>query len=228
MPITIRHPVVIDGSKAIVWQQDPAAEATFALQKGAFDAVVQGDACGDSRVLALNADRSFVATVLMDNARTIWLLQPEHPEPHTVLCFHHAVRQVLWHPNQPHVLLITTIQKLPVVYVWHSETRAPACCNIPLGDTTPARFEASWLDSMDQGRCPLLVTTAKAFTMGVLQEEEGTVRFLSVLPDNDDEDVGEDLDMTEEISTPSRSASSTKTTKVLRHLRPAGQSTWCW
>ena len=226
MPRTIRHPVVIDGSKAIVWQQDPTAEETFTLQKGAFDAMVQGDGSGDTRVLAFNADRSFVATVLTDNARAIWLWQPEHPEPHTVLCFHHAVRQVLWHPIQPHVLLIVTAEKSPMVYVWHSETRPPVFCNIPLGDANPARIEASWLNSTHQGRCLLLVTTAKVFTMGLLQEEEGTVTFLPVIPSDDSLNAEEAMDLTQEISTPSKPSRNGETAKSLRGSEPAGHSTW--
>lgn len=222
----MQHPAAIDGSKAIVWQQDPTAQATFSLQKGAFDTMIQDDDSGDTRVLEFNPDRSFVATVLMHNARTIWLWQPEHPDPHTVLCFHHAVRQVLWHPVQPHVLLIVTTQKLPVVYVWHSETRPPASCNVPLGDTTSTRLEASWLGSTDQGRHPLLVTTAKAFTMGLLQEEDGTIRFLPMFPSDDGLALGEDLDMTEEISTPSKSARNREIVKSLKHSQPAGH--WAW
>ena len=62
--------------------------------------------------------------------------------------------------------------------------------------------------------------------MALLQEEEGTVIFLPMVPGDDSLDAAAAMDLTEEISTPSKPSKNGETVKSLNHSEPAGLSTW--
>ena len=175
------------------------------LAKGSFDAIVEPAADCVVKFLELNHDCTFIATVVADNSKAIWLWQPDHPEPHTIILFQHAVQQVLWHPIRPDILLVTTSQKLPMVYVWHSETKAPALCDIPIPTSSSTKFQGSWLLDKVQDRNPFMLTTTKAFEVGLLELQEGNVVFQSLLQNASAfTQIEEEDNTTEEISTPSK------------------------
>jgi hypothetical protein len=200
----LRHATVIDGSRSIVWQESGVGEHLFLLQKGAFGAVVEPHAEGDVKILETNCDCSFIATVVADNPKAIWLWQPDHPEPHTVILFQQNVQQVLWHPAHPGVLVAMTSQKSPMVYVWYSETKAPAASTIPVDTSNSTKFQGSWLRRSIRGRYPFMLTTTKSFELGILEERGGSVIFQSLLQDMSALGcVEEGDDLTQDISTPS-------------------------
>lgn len=196
----LHHPSTIDGSKSIVWQQVEGEE--FSLQKAALDAVMNHDAGGNISILELNADQTFVATVPADHPNSVWLWQPEHPDPHSVIVFREPVRQLLWHPQRANVLVITTLNKAPRVFAWYLETKPPAACDVPLPNSESSRFEVAWLGSESEGRHTFVMTSARGFNVGHLSEQTGKVQFQSLLRDNtfglDPND-----DMTD-LSTPSK------------------------
>ncbi len=175
----------------------------FRLEKGGFDAIIDPAAGTDTAHVSFNCDQTFLATTVADNSRVIWLWQSEHPDPHAIIVFENSIRQILWHPQRPEVLLVTIAQKLPVVYIWYAETKPPTPCTIPFGDLSSTRFEASWLAQEAAGRCPLLLTSAKAFNVGLIEAQDDAIVFDSLLPQN--EPFGfEAGDEMEEIDTPSR------------------------
>ena len=199
------HQNVIDGSKAIVWQQTGDSEFPFSLQKGAFDAVTDHNGGGAMNMLEFNCSRDFIATVVADNPKAVWLWQTDHPEPHTIILFQENVQQILWHPKRPEILLIVTGQKSPVVYVWYSETKAPSPCGIPMEDMGSTKYQGHWLSRSIQGRHSFMLTTTKALELGMLEVDGGSVLFKSLLRNTlaSSKVVDED-DSTQEISTPSK------------------------
>ncbi|RMZ86565.1 hypothetical protein DV736_g6208, partial [Chaetothyriales sp. CBS 134916] len=186
--ITLKHPSVIDGAQAIVWQQVSQREQTFHLEKGALDAVSDSaTGLGPTRI-SFNANQSFLATTVADNDRTIWLWQPEHPDVHTVVVFNHNVRQIVWHPRNPGVLIIVTAQKEPAVYV---------CVG-------SAKLEVEWLVREGQDRCPLLVKAGKSLEVGILELRPEGIIFESILTPHPF-GLGDNY-ITEELYTPSRTS----------------------
>jgi hypothetical protein len=198
----LRHPHTIDGSKAIVWQQTEGGD--FSLQKGAFDAVLDPGAGGEISLLDLNADQSFVVTTPLDNSKSVWLWQPEHPDPHTVIVLRDPVRQLLWHPRNPDILVIITLSKTPGIVVWYSESRPPASCGIPLADISSSKFEGAWLEPDAHGRHPFTLTSTRAIDFGLLRDQAGDISFTSLLRA---ESFGMDMNGgSSSISTPSKPA----------------------
>ena len=196
------HPSTINGSKSIVWQQ--TGEIEFALQKGEFDAVLESKSSGDVALLEFNCDQSYLATSLADNPATVWIWQPEHPDPHTIITFGSQVRSLLWHPKLANVLVIITSSKEPLLYCWDVETRPPKCCKIALPNTESTRFETKWLDYPIDGRYPFVMTSIKAIEYGFLRPEDNTVVFESAIHSTSLHLEGEEE--SSEISTPSKAA----------------------
>jgi WD40 repeat protein len=226
----LSHSNSIDGSQSIVWQETGNQDMPFALQRGAFDAVAEPSAGGDISVLNFNSDCSFITTVTADNPKALWLWQPAHPEPHTIIMFQHPVHQVLWHPKRPDVLLILTSQKQPVVYVWHSEAKAPVPCLITIRSSGSSKYQGSWLARSMQGRHLFLLTTTKGFEVGLLEDRQGTVVFQSL----EQEAVNTGYDEDEEddsIMTPSKPSKRGLERQIGHNLRlsrfePADAEKW--
>ncbi|EXJ92595.1 hypothetical protein A1O3_01147 [Capronia epimyces CBS 606.96] len=109
----------------------------------------RADQARDSQVdmVAINSDQTVVVTRLRSAPRTLFLWKLAHPHSHlhTVLIFSHAVRQTLWHPWLPDVLLIVTARKSPRVYVWCRETLPPISGLIPLDTSKSTNFSGCWL-----------------------------------------------------------------------------------
>lgn len=206
----LSHSSAIDGSQSIVWQETGGNDDPFALQRGAFDAVADSSAGGDISILEFNSDCTFLATVTADNTKALWLWQPGHSDPHTILMFQKAVHQVLWHPKRPDVLLIIAAQKQPMVFVWHSEAKAPVPCSIPIQSPNSTKYHGAWSSRSMQGRHPFMLTTTKAFEVGMLEEEQGVVRFQSLWQESIDAGLQEDEndDSMQGISTPSKPSKS--------------------
>lgn len=176
---TLRHPSTIDGSTAIVWQQ--TEDQGFALQKGVFDAVQVAGAVGDTGLLELNCDQSFLASSVLDNPNTIWIWQPDHPDPHTIVTFSDQVKSLLWHPKLPNVLAVMTANKEPIMYCWHTETRPPNRCVISMSGGVSSRYEARWSESSIDGKHPFVMTSNRAVNYGFLRPQDGQVTFDSIL-----------------------------------------------
>ena len=180
-------------------------DQTFALQKGAFDAIGDQKAASSISLMEFDCSGDFIATVVADNLKAVWLWQPDHPEPHTIILFQESVQQVLWHPTRSGILVVVVNQKSPVVYAWYAETKAPVALSIPLQDLGSTKYQGCWLRQGIRGRHPFMLSTTKTFQLGLVKENEGSVVFESLLHDTlaFHQTVEED-DATEEISTPSK------------------------
>ncbi|RMD42990.1 hypothetical protein DV735_g2126, partial [Chaetothyriales sp. CBS 134920] len=202
--ISLKHPSVIDGAHAIVWQQVNPHDKAFRLEKGAFDAVDESVRGSAPTRLSFNADQSFLVTTVADNARNVWLWQPDHPEVHTVIVFCHTVRQIAWHPRNPSVLIIVTAQQEPAGYVWYAETKPPVQCVLPLDSVGSAKLEVEWIAQEGQPRCPLLLSAVHTWKAGLLELRPEGVVFESI-PLAHPFDFGHN-EVSEELYTPSRSS----------------------
>ena len=234
-PALLFHENTIDGSKAIVWQQTDDVEYPFSLQKGAFDAIADHSAGGGVSMMEFNCDADFIAVVVADSLKAVWIWQPDHPEPHTIILFQDNIQQLLWHPKRPDILLVTTSQKTPEVYVWYSEAKSPLPCSIPLPNAGSIKYQGQWLSRDICGRHPFMMTTTKSLALGMLEEVSGTVVFKSLLHNElVPAEMDDHEDTPEEISTPSKpdkKGSARGNLHVLQgrsmsQIQPADASRW--
>lgn len=230
----ITHPETIDGSRTLVWSEstgDASSSTLFRRQTGTIDVKSifntdtqrQSPSASSNHVdlIEFNCKHNLLATRHPSSLRTLFLWYPQQPAyPHTVLSFTHSVKQVLFHPFLPHVLLILTTSKSPRIYVWYQENLPPISGLVPIDTSSSTNFSTSWLgecatkpDGGDGTRCPLLFTSTSAFEAGYLSSVDGRVVFKSILSrghhlaNGDTSILSQDDDdsaMTTEIDTPSR------------------------
>ena len=244
---SIVHPESVDGSKTFVWVE--ATKTTgeksieFARHTGAFEVLQSSPAsngksqhkcdpqaqvqeCNLVDIVELNSTHTLVAARLRASPRTLFLWRPHNAaQPHTVLVFRHAIRQIVFHPYLSHVLVVLTNSKHPRIYAWFQHSSPPIAGLIPIEASSSTNFVGSWLpecidDSENRGsngasnarsqRCPFLLTSNTAFEAGYLSCDEGRIVFESILhrPSQQLDDITltaeGDESTTEIIDTPSR------------------------
>jgi WD40 repeat protein len=133
--------------------------------------------------VAVNADCSMIATKDSTRPRTVWIWPIASPIPQTVLNFREHVKQILWHPTLPNVLLVLTSQKDPTVYIWYDQGAAPAIGIIPLSPSSKGsgRFEGCWLPNEISRRHVFMLASPEAFDVGFLDARRDGIFFESLL-----------------------------------------------
>jgi hypothetical protein len=165
-----------------VWQESSTPQRNFSRLHTALEAVPNDGVSGVEKV-AVNVDCTIIATKDSTRPRTVWIWTTASSIPQTVINFREPVKQILWHPTLPNVLLVITNQKEPTVYVWRDQSTAPAIGIVPLpvGGKGSARFEGNWLPNAVSGRNLFMLSSPEAFDIGFLQGRSDGVFFESVL-----------------------------------------------
>jgi hypothetical protein len=176
------HPSTIETSIYPVWQESSTSGRNFSRLHTALEVMPSDSASGVEKV-AVNSDYSMIATKDSTRPRTVWIWLIASPIPQIVLNFREHVKQILWHPALPNVLLVLTNQKEPIVYIWHDHGTAPAIGIIPLSANSKisGRFEGSWLPNHIDGRHLFMLTSPEAFDVGFLNGRNDGIFFESVL-----------------------------------------------
>lgn len=249
--------------------QDPCSPPVFIRQTGTFDALKEKpnettkqftststltstSTTADFNTIditSLNCDQTLLATRIRSSPRTLflWKLDDITPNtagvavhPHVVLLFSYPIKQALWHPRRPHVLVVLTTNKDPVLYAWTNESllTPPICGLIPrdhntinttmsmytnLKPSVNTNYSASWLPECTKrhiggggGRgggyhVPILLTSKTAYDAVYLSDQGGEVGFESIITE---QPLGplemRSLSVTEEIETPSRRPEESK------------------
>lgn len=168
-----------------------------------------------------------IATCLKSCSKLLWIWKLGQSQPHTVIIFRYPIKNVLWHPVLPHVLVVITHQRRPIVYAWYQENLGPISGEIvlnhemhtnPLMSTLSAKFAASWLPSATHtdGRVPFFFTSATRFEVSFLQNVNGKVKFGSALRQDGDAFANGKISGTDEsiiIDTPSKAAKPYKSAR---------------
>lgn len=229
------HPDTVDGANAFVWQEEmeksiPSSNAsTFLSQKASFStsSIPTDPNSPSTDAIEINADQTMIATCLKSCSKLLWIWKLGQSQPHTVIIFRYPIKNVLWHPVLPHVLVVITHQRRPIVYAWYQENLGPISGEIvlnhemhtnPLMSTLSAKFAASWLPSATHtdGRVPFFFTSATRFEVSFLQNVNGKVKFGSALRQDGDAFANGKISGTDEsiiVDTPSKAAKPYKSAR---------------
>lgn len=197
------HPDIINGAETIVWQemQTPSSPLqSWKRESSAFSATNNdpGTPMGSHvESIQVNSDHSLIATKIRGFNTALWIWRPGHHEPYVVLLFKNPIKNILWHPELPNVLVVLTTQHAATLYAWHQAELPPVCGTVfpDLEDTSSSsakspllsRHTAAWLPaaSCGAGRVPLLFSSQGTFDIGLLQYSDGTLGFESLLSHED-------------------------------------------
>ena len=133
---------------------------------------------------AINRNCELVATKDASRPWTLWVWDILLSEPLAVVNFRDRIKQILWHPTDPEVLLILTVQKEPIIYVWDASQQRILIAEhtIVSGDAETAVYECKWLQGHVKESPLLFVGSPHSYDAGIVDFlEQGGVVFESVL-----------------------------------------------
>ena len=99
--------------------------------------------------------------------------------------FRHRIKQLLWHPTNPDMLLILAIQKEPLLYIWHAAKQEVLIIELPITttDAESTDYQCKWLNGDVEGMPLLFVFSPRHYDVGIIRllDQDGVI-FESVLP----------------------------------------------
>lgn len=186
---TISHSNIIDGAAYHVWQQSQDDDYSFSRHCASFEPrTVKRSAGAD--LVAVNADCELVATKDSSRPWTLWIWDLVSPQPLAVVNFRDRIKQILWYPAAPKVLLILTTQKQPLVHMWRGtkqEVLVPGGL-IMNSDGETTDLEAKWLGQRPHELPLLFLSSPWSYGVGVIDMDHNGVTFRSLLHQGDLDD----------------------------------------
>lgn len=139
---------------------------------------VQGSAGADK--VAVNAICQLVA--LKDSSRpwTLWIWDILSTEqPLAVVNFRDRIKQLLWHPKDPDLLVILTATKEPYFHLWHARSGRPLISNVLTVSSSleMSDCEAAWLAGHLNGSPLLFLSWPRHYDAGIINIDQDSVIF---------------------------------------------------
>ena len=98
-----------------------------------------------------------------------------------ILIHHSPVKQIIWHPSHPDLLLIHCAIPEPAIHMWKTTWHAPQILMLPL-PRIGGRLEASWLESSNEDKFSLMISSANQYTTALISSD-GEVLAEAVPPE---------------------------------------------
>jgi WD40 repeat protein len=155
-------------------------------------------------ILAFNTEGTMCATRDDSTPTTVWIWDLKSLKPRTILIQHAPVKSLTWHPSNPTLLLIQSVQDSPTVYLYTAETLSdsrssnsytsgpPAILDLtdkikkPAG-SLPPKHSAAWLPTPTDKKSALTFGHSQGYTIVWPEGKDQILRF-----ENDDN--GEESD----------------------------------
>lgn len=179
---TIDHRNIIDGTKYQVWQESQDGDHAFSLHCASFEAHSVKRAAGADQ-MAINASCDLIATNDSSRPWILWICDIVSSQPLAVVNFRDRIKQLLWHPTAPEILVILTIQKEPLFYVWHVTKQQLLISKdlTTIGDVGMSDCEAKWLGGHLHESPLLFLSWHRQYEAGIIEIDQDGVIFQSVL-----------------------------------------------
>jgi hypothetical protein len=177
----INHPTVIDGAIHDVWQESQGGEHIFSRHSAPFEPRSAKRLAGGDQV-AMNANSDMVATKDSCRPWTLWIWDILTPLPLAVVNFSNRIKQLLWHPTVPEILVILTFRKDPLLYIWHAKKQQL----LVLGglnmneDVETVDCEAKWLGGTLHEPPLFFLSSPHHYDAGIIDVDHDGVTFQSV------------------------------------------------
>ena len=126
--------------------------------------------------MGFSPDGSLLATVdtMRSNVVWIWALDGT-ARLSSALVHEQPVRQLLWHPSTPQLLINTVTNGLPTVRWWSPQSH-PVIARVPTQKNESGKYEIKWLAESSHDSAFWFGSTEE-YVVGYLSAEEGLVQF---------------------------------------------------
>jgi hypothetical protein len=180
--VTLNHNEIIDGTVCLVWQESQNGSNQFALHSAPFQPRRISGSTGAGEI-AMNANYQLFATKDSSRPWTLWIWDILSTRPLAIVNFRERIKQLIWHPIAPHILLILTSHKEPLLYVWHVNKQQLLILRglTVSADAGIVDCEVNWLGGRCHGFPLLFISSPYHYDAGILDAEQDGVVFQSLL-----------------------------------------------
>ncbi|KAJ5786857.1 uncharacterized protein N7503_012069 [Penicillium pulvis] len=179
---TLSHVFPMDQNSPTIWRERSTsamgdAEYAETTSSSAFN--MSPESPGPPRgvaIMTFSPDGTLLATVdtMRSNVVWIWALDIT-PRLASVLVHEHAVRQVLWHPSTPQLLINSITNNLPVVRWWSPQSH-PVIARVPTQKCDSGKYEVKWLVGEEHDSA-FWFGSSEEYVVGYLSADENSVQF---------------------------------------------------
>lgn len=126
--------------------------------------------------MTFNSDGNLLATVdsIRSNVVWIWALDGS-PRLASALVHEQPVRQLVWHPSTPQLLINTITNTLPSIRWWSPNTH-PVIARVPTQKSESGKYEVKWLAESEPDSAFWFASTEE-YVVGYLSAEDDSVKF---------------------------------------------------
>ncbi|KAJ5490789.1 hypothetical protein N7539_002356 [Penicillium diatomitis] len=180
---TLSHIFAADTQTSLFWRE----RFTSAMGDGDYTETSSSSAANMSpespssargvSIMTFSSDGGHLATVdsTRSNVVWIWAMNPT-PQLTSVLVHEQPVRQLLWHPATPQLLINTITTSLPSIRWWSPNTR-PVIARVPTHKSESGKYDVKWLAESEPDSAFWFGSTEE-YVVGYLSAEDGpSVKF---------------------------------------------------
>ncbi|KAJ5712052.1 hypothetical protein N7488_006208 [Penicillium malachiteum] len=179
---TLSHAFPSDQIAPTVWRErstSPLGDAEYAETTSSSALNMSPELPGPPRgvaVMAFSPDGTILATVdtMRSNVVWIWALDGS-PRLATIMVHEQPVRQLLWHPSTPQLLINAITNALPTVRWWSPQTH-PVISRVPTQKNESGKYELKWL-SVPNEDSAFWFGSSEEYVIGYLSADEQSVQF---------------------------------------------------
>jgi hypothetical protein len=183
--VAIDHQSIVDGAAYHVWQESEEGRHFFSPRRSSFEPRHVERSTGADQI-AMNGNCQLLATKDSSRPWTLWIWDVRSSEHLAVVNFRHRIKQLLWHPTTPDLLIILAVQKESLLYVWHAAKQQMLIAERPImsTDAETADYQCEWLEGDLEGLPLLFVGSFRRYDAGIIHllDQDGII-FESILED---------------------------------------------
>jgi hypothetical protein len=168
--------------KCHVWQESQDGDHIFSRHHASFEARSVKRLAGADQV-AINASCELVATKDSSRPWIVWIWDIASVQTLAIVNFRDRVKQILWHPTDPEILLILTITKQPMFYIFYAREQQVLISEglATNGSSEMGDCEATWLPGHLHELSLLFLSWPRRYDAGIINIDQKGAVFQSVL-----------------------------------------------
>ncbi|QQK42229.1 WD40/YVTN repeat-like-containing domain [Penicillium digitatum] len=126
--------------------------------------------------MTFSPDGRLLATVDTARQNVVWIWSLEGtPTLVSALVHEQPVRQIVWHPSTPQLLINTITNTLPAIR-WWSPTDYPLIARVPIQRSESGKYDVRWV-AESNADSPFWFSSAEQHVIGYLSTCDGAVEF---------------------------------------------------
>ncbi|KXG49262.1 uncharacterized protein PGRI_031320 [Penicillium griseofulvum] len=179
---TLSHVFQTDQQYPNIWRErytSAVGDAEYAETSCSSALSMSPESAGPPRgvlTMTFSPDGRLLATVDTARQNVVWIWSLEGtPRLESALVHEQPVRQIVWHPSTPQLLINTITHTLPVIRWWSPQSH-PLIARVPVQRTESGKYDVRWVAGSSTDS-PFWFSSPEQHVIGYLSSYEGGVEF---------------------------------------------------